>query len=77
MDCGDKNAINFLDICFNRRISPLRGATPEGYNAIFIDCVDPDISNFNFTGAMKAASVAIDALGMNFFHIYLVSNIYL
>ncbi|KAK6640584.1 hypothetical protein RUM44_012280 [Polyplax serrata] len=44
------------------RISPLRFATPEGYNAIFIDSVDPDVANYSFVEAMKIASLAIDVL---------------
>lgn len=59
--------IQLIFLLHFRRISPLRFATPEGYNAIFIDSVDPDVANYSFVEAMKIASLAIDVLGIFFF----------
>mgnify|MGYP007017004200 FL=1 len=41
----------------------MRYATPEGYNAIFVDCIEPDATNYNFLEAMKVAGLSIDVLG--------------
>lgn len=43
-----------------RRISPLK--IPDGYNVIFVDCIDPNVENYNFTAVLKATGMAIDTL---------------
>ncbi|KAL0266664.1 UNVERIFIED_CONTAM: hypothetical protein PYX00_009148 [Menopon gallinae] len=42
------------------RVSPLK--IPNGHNVIFVDCVDPNVENYNLTAVLKATGMAIDTL---------------